>query len=75
MHLRKEMKVEPDDGFGTILPFETLVGQNLISDQSQKLHIIFSPSSATLHKFNLHCQTLFSTYSIACKGEGVGGDC
>jgi hypothetical protein len=43
----------------------------IIKNSSQQLNVIFSPTSATHHKFNLHCHTLRKKYVIPCKGTGV----
>jgi hypothetical protein len=58
--LPAECSVQPNDGFGTILPHETLI---------QK--IIFAPKSAIGYNFNLHLKTTLNReFVVPCKGQG-----
>ena len=43
--------IQPGDGFGTLLPFETVA-----------LDVIFSPARADDYKFNLVCKTLIDRF-------------
>ena len=43
------MEVQPNDGFGTLLPLETL-----------ELDVIFSPQKAFDYKFELVCKSLIN---------------
>ncbi|CAG5118469.1 unnamed protein product, partial [Candidula unifasciata] len=55
------LEVQPNDGFGTLLPLETVT-----------LDVIFSPKAAKEFKMNLLCRTLINRdFSIPCKGVGV----
>ncbi|BFZ23896.1 hypothetical protein BsWGS_26935 [Bradybaena similaris] len=55
------LEVQPNDGFGTLLPLETL-----------HLDVIFSPKAAKEYKMNLLCKTLINRrFSIPCQGVGV----
>eukprot|EP00002_Diphylleia_rotans_P034806 TRINITY_DN7509_c0_g1_i2.p1 TRINITY_DN7509_c0_g1~~TRINITY_DN7509_c0_g1_i2.p1 ORF type:complete len:601 (+),score=91.24 TRINITY_DN7509_c0_g1_i2:1531-3333(+) len=61
VNLPKEIDVQPGDGFGTILPLESITR-----------NVIFSPRSATIHGFSLSLKTLsMREYKIPCKGVGV----
>ncbi|XP_074655233.1 cilia- and flagella-associated protein 74-like isoform X2 [Tubulanus polymorphus] len=53
--------VQPNDGFGTLLPLETI-----------ELDIIFSPKKARNFSFELTCKSLINRqFKIQCKGVGV----
>ncbi|KAH9495100.1 Cilia- and flagella-associated protein 74 [Bulinus truncatus] len=55
------VEVQPNDGFGTLLPLEKL-----------SLDIIFSPKKAEEFKFELVCRTLINRdFKISCVGTGV----
>ncbi|XP_033763578.1 cilia- and flagella-associated protein 74-like isoform X1 [Pecten maximus] len=55
------LEVQPDDGFGTLLPLETI-----------DLEVIFSPKKARDYKFELNCKSLINReFKIQCKGVGV----
>ncbi|XP_041377895.1 cilia- and flagella-associated protein 74-like isoform X2 [Gigantopelta aegis] len=55
------MEVQPNDGFGTLLPLETI-----------DLDVIFSPKKAREYKFELCCKSLINRdFKIPCKGIGV----
>ena len=43
------VEVQPDDGFGTLLPLETI-----------DLDIIFSPKKAKEYKFELNCKSIIN---------------
>jgi hypothetical protein len=43
------VEVQPNDGFGTLLPLETV-----------ELEVIFSPSKARDYKFELNCKSLIN---------------
>jgi len=58
--LPSEVSVQPNDGFGTILPGETLV-QN----------VIFAPKSAVSYNFNLNLRTTLNReFIVPCTGTG-----
>ncbi|KAK2188128.1 hypothetical protein NP493_143g01026 [Ridgeia piscesae] len=53
--------VQPGDGFGTLLPLETI-----------ELDIIFLPAKAKEYTFTLSCKSLINReFKIECKGVGV----
>lgn len=55
------VEVQPNDGFGTLLPLETI-----------DLEVIFSPKKAKDYKFELNCKSLINReFKIQCKGVGV----
>lgn len=55
------VEVQPDDGFGTLLPLETI-----------DLDIIFSPKKAKEYKFELNCKSIINReFKIQCEGIGV----
>lgn len=55
------VEVQPNDGFGTLLPLETI-----------ELAVIFSPDRAKEFKFELNCKSLINReFKIQCKGIGV----
>ncbi|XP_052759795.1 cilia- and flagella-associated protein 74-like isoform X2 [Mya arenaria] len=55
------VEVQPNDGFGTLLPLETI-----------ELDVIFSPKKARDYKFELNCKSLINReFKIQCKGVGV----
>ncbi|CAL1527246.1 unnamed protein product [Lymnaea stagnalis] len=55
------VEVQPNDGFGTILPLETI-----------DLEVIFSPPKADEYSFDLVCRTLINrNFKISCSGVGV----
>jgi NAD(P)H-hydrate repair Nnr-like enzyme with NAD(P)H-hydrate epimerase domain len=55
-----ECSVQPNDGFGTILPHETLLRQ-----------VVFQPKSAIDYKFNLTLKTTLNReFIIPCTGQG-----
>ncbi|XP_046572911.1 LOW QUALITY PROTEIN: cilia- and flagella-associated protein 74-like [Haliotis rubra] len=55
------VEIQPNDGFGTLLPLETI-----------ELHVIFSPPKARDYKFDLCCKSLINRqFKIQCKGVGV----
>ncbi|XP_061162453.1 cilia- and flagella-associated protein 74-like [Saccostrea echinata] len=55
------VEVQPNDGFGTLLPLETI-----------DLEVIFSPKKAKDYKFELNCKSLINReFKIQCKGIGV----
>ncbi|KAK3105163.1 hypothetical protein FSP39_018521 [Pinctada imbricata] len=59
--LPEYVEVQPDDGFGTLLPLETV-----------DLEVIFSPRKARDYKFELNCKSLINReFKIQCKGVGV----
>ncbi|KAL8571941.1 hypothetical protein ACOMHN_026153 [Nucella lapillus] len=59
--LPEYVEVQPNDGFGTLLPLETL-----------ELDIIFSPQKAFDYKFELVCRSLINReFRISCVGVGV----
>ncbi|CAH1773330.1 unnamed protein product [Owenia fusiformis] len=59
--LPQYVDVQPNDGFGTLLPLETI-----------ELDIIFSPSKARDYNFELTCKSLINReFKIQCKGVGV----
>jgi hypothetical protein len=59
--LPREVSVPFQDGFGTLLPFETI-----------EREVIFSPSSATMHNFSLTFSTYLNrTFKLPCRGRGV----
>ena len=59
--LPREISVPYQDGFGTLLPYETI-----------ERELLFSPVSATDHNFNLTFSTYMNrTFSIQCRGRGV----
>ncbi|CAK9111468.1 Cilia- and flagella-associated protein 74 [Durusdinium trenchii] len=61
VQLPSSISVAPANGLGTILPGET-----------QRLELIFSPSSATVHEFNLLCRTsLNRQFRLPCVGVGI----
>ncbi|KAF0697262.1 Aste57867_12034 [Aphanomyces stellatus] len=61
VHVPPELRVEPNDGFGTLLPLETTT-----------MTIFYSPLSATEFRSTLTCATSMNrTYHIPCTGHGV----
>ncbi|KAL5014796.1 hypothetical protein ScPMuIL_009066 [Solemya velum] len=55
------VEVQPNDGFGTLLPLETI-----------DLDVLFSPSKARDYKFELNCKSIINReFKIQCKGVGV----
>ncbi|CAI9741271.1 Hypothetical predicted protein [Octopus vulgaris] len=53
--------VQPNDGFGTILPLESLT-----------LEVVFQPSTAKEYEFDIVCKTLTnSEFPLKCKGLGI----
>lgn len=55
------MSVQPNDGFGTLLPNETI-----------ELDINFSPKSAKDYSFSVTCKSLVNRdFTIECRGVGV----
>ncbi|EQC33161.1 hypothetical protein SDRG_09147 [Saprolegnia diclina VS20] len=61
VHLPPEVRVEPSDGFGTLLPYEAVDAT-----------IVFSPSAATEFRTSLTCASSMNrTYSLPCIGTGV----
>ncbi|XP_056018167.1 cilia- and flagella-associated protein 74-like isoform X2 [Ostrea edulis] len=55
------VEIQPNDGFGTLLPLETI-----------DLEVIFSPKKARDYKFELNCKSLINReFKIQCKGVGV----
>ena len=57
----KYVNVQPNDGFGTLLPNETI-----------KLDINFCPKSAKEYKFSVTCKSIVNRdFTITCKGIGV----
>ncbi|THD21788.1 hypothetical protein D915_007047 [Fasciola hepatica] len=55
------VEIQPNDGFGTILPKETL-----------QLELLFSPSKAKDYEFRLTCKTgIGRSFSVCCTGVGV----
>ena len=59
--LPREVSVPFQDGFGTLLPFETI-----------ERDIVFSPTGATVHNFALTFSTYLNrTFKIQCHGRGV----
>ncbi|KDO29017.1 hypothetical protein SPRG_06072 [Saprolegnia parasitica CBS 223.65] len=61
VHLPPEVRVEPNDGFGTLLPYEAIDAD-----------IVFSPSAATEFHTSLTCvSSMNRTYSLPCHGTGT----
>ncbi|RLO06871.1 hypothetical protein DYB28_000791, partial [Aphanomyces astaci] len=61
VHIPPEIRVEPNDGFGTLLPLETAA-----------VTVFYSPLSATEFKSSLTCATTLNrTYDIPCTGHGI----
>ena len=61
LNLPEHAEVQPDDGFGTILPLEEL-----------QLEVVFLPSKAGNYKFDLCCKTMMGReFKIICKGIAV----
>ncbi|KAL3862108.1 hypothetical protein ACJMK2_008101 [Sinanodonta woodiana] len=59
--LPEYVEVQPNDGFGTLLPLETI-----------ELEVIFSPKQAKEYDFELNCKSLINReFKIQCKGTGV----
>ncbi|GFR64636.1 cilia- and flagella-associated protein 74 [Elysia marginata] len=59
--LPEYMEVQPNDGFGTLLPLETL-----------ELDVIFSPNKAREYKLDLVCRSLINRdFKISMHGVGV----
>ncbi|XP_076472381.1 cilia- and flagella-associated protein 74-like isoform X2 [Babylonia areolata] len=59
--LPEYVEVQPNDGFGTLLPLETL-----------ELDVVFSPQKAFDYKFDLVCRSLINRdFKISCVGVGV----
>ncbi|CAG2192855.1 unnamed protein product [Mytilus edulis] len=55
------VEVQPDDGFGTLLPLESI-----------DLDVIFSPKKARDYKFELNCKSIINReFKIQCEGVGV----
>ncbi|KAL4221191.1 hypothetical protein ACF0H5_019455 [Mactra antiquata] len=55
------VEVQPNDGFGTLLPLETI-----------ELEVLFSPKKAKDYKFDLNCKSLINReFKIQCCGVGV----
>ncbi|XP_071146387.1 cilia- and flagella-associated protein 74-like isoform X1 [Mytilus edulis] len=55
------VEVQPDDGFGTLLPLESI-----------DLDVIFSPKKAREYKFELNCKSIINReFKIQCEGVGV----
>ncbi|CAF3515844.1 unnamed protein product [Rotaria socialis] len=61
INLPDYIHVQPNDGFGTLLPEETI-----------DLHILFSPSATKEYRCTLTCKTLVNReFTIECQGVGV----
>jgi hypothetical protein len=61
VHLPRELSVPEDDGFGTLLPGETIVR-----------NVVFSPIAAVSEKYTLKMQTFLGReFKIPCVGAGV----
>ncbi|RHY33483.1 hypothetical protein DYB32_001600 [Aphanomyces invadans] len=61
VHVPPEIRVEPNDGFGTLLPLEQAT-----------VTVFYSPLSATEFKSTLTCATTLNrTYQIPCVGQGM----
>ncbi|CAK4787573.1 unnamed protein product [Aphanomyces euteiches] len=61
LHVPSVLRVEPNDGFGTLLPFD-----------STNVQIYYSPSSATEFQSFLTCSTTMNrTFQIPCTGRGI----
>jgi len=59
-NLKHGVAIEPDDGFGTILPLETLA-----------VRVVFSPASAVEYSFDLTCKTLCNrVFTVPCHADG-----
>nr|XP_020729404.1 cilia- and flagella-associated protein 74 isoform X1 [Odocoileus virginianus texanus] len=59
--LPKFMDIQPNDGFGTILPLETL-----------QLDVIFQPTKAKEYNFELICKSEINRcFKLACRAVGV----
>ncbi|KAJ3586735.1 hypothetical protein NHX12_013129, partial [Muraenolepis orangiensis] len=57
----KFMEVQPNDGFGTLLPLEKLV-----------VELLFSPRIAKEYSFTLTCKSLVNRdFPVLCRGVGV----
>lgn len=55
------MDIQPNDGFGTILPLETL-----------RLNLIFQPIKAREYKFDLVCKSEINRcFKVSCQAVGV----
>ena len=53
MCLLQYLEVQPNDGFGTLLPLETI-----------ELDVMFSPQKSDDYKFNLTCKSLINRYLL-----------
>ncbi|OQS00893.1 hypothetical protein ACHHYP_02182 [Achlya hypogyna] len=61
VRLPPEIRVEPNDGFGTLLPYESV-----------EARVVFSPVSATEFRASLACATSMNrTYHLPCAGLGI----
>ncbi|KAK5863236.1 hypothetical protein PBY51_000282 [Eleginops maclovinus] len=55
------MEVQPNDGFGTVFPQETL-----------EVDLIFSANKAKVYNFQLHCKSgINSDFPLSCRAVGV----
>ncbi|XP_035499668.2 cilia- and flagella-associated protein 74 isoform X3 [Scophthalmus maximus] len=55
------IEVQPNDGFGTLLPEETL-----------EIDLIFSPNKAKVYNFQLNCKTEINRdFPLSCRAVGV----
>ncbi|CAF3548736.1 unnamed protein product, partial [Rotaria sp. Silwood2] len=55
------IQVQPNDGFGTLLPEETI-----------DLHVLFSPTATKEYRCTLICKSLVNReFTIECQGVGV----
>ncbi|CAF1652249.1 unnamed protein product, partial [Didymodactylos carnosus] len=61
INLPEYIQVQPNDGFGTLLPEETI-----------DLNVLFSPSATKDYKHTLICKSLVNReFKINCSGTGV----
>ncbi|CAF3926048.1 unnamed protein product [Adineta steineri] len=61
VNLPDYIQVQPNDGFGTLLPEETI-----------PLHVLFSPSATKEYRCTLTCKSLVNReFTIDCQGVGV----
>ncbi|XP_054300294.1 cilia- and flagella-associated protein 74 isoform X3 [Pongo pygmaeus] len=61
VRLPKFVDVQPNDGFGTILPLETL-----------QFYVIFQPTKAEEHSFELTCKSEINRcFKLSCRAVGV----
>uniref|UniRef100_A0A8C3WLK7 Cilia and flagella associated protein 74 n=1 Tax=Catagonus wagneri TaxID=51154 RepID=A0A8C3WLK7_9CETA len=59
--LPKSVEIQPNDGFGTILPLETL-----------QLDVVFQPAEAKEHSFELVCKSEINRcFKLTCRATGV----